>query len=222
MRTRLPAILAAAVLTGSLTSCSSPTPVSADHMLTQTPESPVTQGVLAPGDPIVIKNGNDYSHCTAGASVNAQGHQGIITAGHCGSAGDPVLIQGEGGRWMQVSTVARSTFNPATGIDAAFIPLAGGQGTQHVRSASVTTNSGLIRGTKVCSLGVVSGYRCGSVLTVAANRVLVDFPSAHGDSGGPVWAGGQVVGIVRAIAGDQPNTTVVFPIAEAMRAVGAS
>lgn len=168
---------------------------------------------VGPGSSLVVHHDLDDSWltCTAGPYVASGGTTmnptfGVLTAGHCGRAGDKVyeyLGNNEVGDFIGTissSFEGRKEIGVETsGYDYALILLrkdqmnsngrVGGHKITKALNFAAVAEKMTTPGVKVCSVGVKSGYRCGTLDSVDTNRteILANMHSAKGDSGGPVW-----------------------------------
>ncbi|GAA1884922.1 S1 family peptidase [Williamsia serinedens] len=160
---------------------------------------------LGAGSTVVIQQASGASpgQCAlAAVGTDAQGRTLGLTAGHCAVVGDRILTAD---RRTVVGTVVTSKRFPGDGVfvfdalDYAFIEF-----TDVVRPARTTpvAISGVGRptvGEVVCKYGagdVDPGERCGVVDRTAPREFSALLFGSFGDSGGPVHAGGQLIGIL--------------------------
>ncbi|MGE9364838.1 S1 family peptidase [Isoptericola nanjingensis] len=173
-----------------------------------------------------VVGGNAYyidgaSRCSVGFAVT----DGFVTAGHCGSAGDPTS-QPEG-------TFAGSSFpgddygyvqvGPGSTPVGAVNDWAGGQ-------VAVAGAEPAPVGAQVCRSGSTSGWHCGTVeaLDVSVSYaegtvdglIRTDVCAEPGDSGGSLLAGDQAQGVTSGGSGDctSGGTTFFQPVGEILDA----
>ncbi|WP_131806634.1 chymotrypsin family serine protease [Mycobacteroides abscessus] len=210
------AVLAAMVVAAAATSaCSTnaapkpwadvtPSPVSADVPVW----ADVTgQGVEAPRDAVDkaqfsatpkpgvkvlhdINQARDMDMCTIGPAVSG----GYLTAGHCAKAYSPV-------QYLQTTPTGDPHFLgtasvPDGPVDAAVIRTgAGDAGATRIAGtwpvAGVLTQAGVQKlvpaGSMICIDGAVTGVKCGERVPDEGGQLVYRVPSAHGDSGAPVF-----------------------------------
>ncbi|MFE5293188.1 S1 family peptidase [Isoptericola sp. NPDC056618] len=164
---------------------------------------------------------NGASRCSVGFAVT----DGFVTAGHCGSAGDPTS-QPEG-------TFAGSSFpgddygyvqvGPGSTPVGAVNDWAGGQ-------VAVAGAEPAPVGAQVCRSGSTSGWHCGTVeaLDVSVSYaegtvdglIRTDVCAEPGDSGGSLLAGDQAQGVTSGGSGDctSGGTTFFQPVGEILDA----
>lgn len=120
-----------------------------------------------------------------------------LTAGHCAEVGDEVSAEKNPGAGV-LGTVTASVFR--TDADYAVIQFDPGK-VNPVRSVGGTTIAGVggppPPGAVVCANGRSSGFDCGVVWSTMGAVTLTQVCSQPGDSGGPVTAGDQLVGLNR-------------------------
>jgi streptogrisin C len=176
-----------------------------------------------------------YSHaCSIGFNVTKGSTLGYVSAGHCGSAGTPVYLEGPAGtgpQWTlgpKLGTFAASvppTRKNGGGPDYAWIQLDAGI----TQSASVygwgsgdVTVKGSTEaavGAAICRSGRTSGWHCGTVQSIgntvnygkdgiATNLTLTNACSDGGDSGGSFITGtGQAQGVLSGGSGSCDSST---------------
>lgn len=153
------------------------------------------------------------SRCTIGFSViAANGQEGFVTAGHCGSAGEPVESTPPGG-------TGRFLHSHFPGSDIGFVAVdPGWELTPWVARYGSTPHLTIMGsaqapiGSAVCRSGPTTGWQCG---TLQARNQTVNYPEGAvfgltrtnlcaepGDSGGPVVVGDQAQGIVSGGSGN--------------------
>jgi hypothetical protein len=220
------AVLAALSLIAALAAILAPAPVSAD------PYGNFSE--LVPGSDIRVEDSaGNASGCTLGPYVSIKGESvGALTAGHCGQDGDRVYWRGTqvGTLWRPVK---RDHFDygiivPVTGHESVFSnpDLAGAYRPVSFYFAEELAQR-LAEGAQItaCSYGATTGRRCGPLRASDTDNWIItaDFPSDHGDSGGPVWAdtpdGTWVIGTLVARY-DGTGRSIVVPIAESLYGYG--
>ncbi|NUR48271.1 MAG: hypothetical protein HOV71_09080 [Hamadaea sp.] len=182
-----------------------------------------------------IRGGDQYNIngttlCSVGFSVN---NGGFVTAGHCGTAGNPT--------WGY-NNVAQGTFAGSSfpGNDYAWVrtnsswtprpwvnDYAGG-------NVAVAGSAEAPVGSSICRSGRTTGWRCG---TVQAKNVTVNYSGSlvygltqtnacaePGDSGGSWMSGNQAQGVTSGAGGNctTGGTTVFQPVNEILGAYGLS
>ncbi|WP_343930397.1 S1 family peptidase [Tsukamurella strandjordii] len=160
---------------------------------------------VAPGDRIDILQRSlgggrfESLQCTMGFAVTAPNGERLgVTAGHCGSAEQPVGVK----KWI-VGEVVQSVTPKVTedpkrpGHFSPVDPFQPDWATFRLTDPSVKLLAsspqiaprlaGVARpGDPVCQLGSVNGHRCGTVTKVMNDWVVTDIVTTQGDSGGPL------------------------------------
>ena len=190
-------------------------------------------GVIAPGAVIsgVDKDG-DMADCTVGLAIRG----GVITGGHCATAGTPrYLSDGRNGALSaQIGTVMKSVdVIPETGptVDASAVTVTAPTTDAAVRVAGrpvagVMTMDAvhhLPAGTPVCFDGASSGLKCGP-LRYAYGSVTIGVKAQHGDSGGPVFlvdGTSGAVTLVGVLTGGTDTSTRAAYVDSALDSLGA-
>lgn len=177
---------------------------------------------LSGGDPVT---GGSY-RCTAGANVTGGGAYYFVTAGHCGAVVstwytlDGALIGSTAGTSFPSNdySIVRYTGN---------VPHDGTVGQQDITKAG-----NAYVGERVCMRGGTSGVHCGTVLALNATVNYADgtvnglietnICSEPGDSGGALYDGSTLLGILSGGTGDCTSGGVTFfqPITEILSAYG--
>ena len=198
---------------------------------------------VGPGDSIVVEESDGYHPCTLGPYVVIDGTQfGALTAGHCGADGAPVYPTtvkcGDASCVYSkpIGTIYRpfegkGNIDNTNGYDYALVKL----------DKSVMTDDGRVNGVKidgalsleavsklvddspnaqVCSMGRMSGYRCGTLVSATPNtgRIRTKMFAQKGDSGGPVWVNingeSKMIGTLQGGfgEGDSSTDTLVSPL----------
>jgi len=171
-------------------------------------EAPQTARDIRGGDEFHKPLGNGYvTLCSIGFAVSG----GFVTAGHCGSTGDPVnapdgaalgTYRGStfpGRDWAWVGTNGNWTPTPAVNNYAGGTTAVAGSSEQGI-------------GASVCRSGRTTGWRCGVIQekNVTINYGDGDIPgmatgsacAEGGDSGGSVLSGNQAQGVTSGRIGD--------------------
>ncbi|WP_245605768.1 ricin-type beta-trefoil lectin domain protein [Promicromonospora kroppenstedtii] len=171
-------------------------------------EAPQTARDIRGGDEFHKPLGNGYvTLCSIGFAVSG----GFVTAGHCGSTGDPVnapdgaalgTYRGStfpGHDWAWVGTNSNWTPTPAVNNYAGGTTAVAGSSEQGIGAA-------------VCRSGRTTGWRCGVIQekNVTINYGDGDIPgmatgsacAEGGDSGGSVLSGNQAQGVTSGRIGD--------------------
>ncbi|MFJ8531826.1 S1 family peptidase [Streptomyces sp. NPDC093591] len=184
--------------------------------------------LLSGGDGIYAAGGR----CSAGVNVRSGGTYYFVTAGHCTETMPT---------WY-TSSAMTTTIGPTTGTsfpgdDFGVVqysnPAVPRPGT--IGTVDVTGTATAYVGQSVCRRGATTGVRCG---VVTALNVTVNYASGAtvyglirtnicaepGDSGGPLYAGDKVIGILSGGSGDcaTGGTTYYQPIQEVLNAHGLS
>lgn len=176
--------------------------------------------------PGVITPGSRYTNVTAGTTCstgwiihNGDGPRIMLTAGHCGQAGDRISVAAADGLELYGGEFLYSEVTEGRADIAAIVLTPGVRaiGTPHGQGppARIATATWLeTNRPRICRLGAQTGLSCGDFLGAnrADNTVYFDSIVDHGDSGGPVFAqlddGTTVaVGVANAYAGDDATRT---------------
>lgn len=159
------------------------------------------QALIGPSTPVFI----GQNVCTIAISgIDAQGNKIAITAGHCGNPGDPVLSldAGEAGK---IGTYVRAGY-PDYGV----IKLRNDVRLSRTYGrVSIAQLGGAIPGTwqPACKTGISTGTSCGPVLAISGPYILAHICGSFGDSGGPLYAGNRLIGIVNGGIANLPSCT---------------
>lgn len=178
--------------------------VAASTLAVAAPASAAPRVVVGPGSEIDIvqkqtADGIEVAACTVGVlAITPDGRRVGVTAGHCGKVGQEVTVPapGQARALISVGRFEKSS-NPPTkmvegrevAVDVAHpdwgtvsfkqgVPLANRLGKAAPRSLGKAKI-----GDKACSLGRTSGWVCGTVTDVTANRFRTDLKLRSGDSG---------------------------------------
>ncbi len=176
----------------------------ATSALVAAPASAAPRVVVGPGSEIDIvqketADGIEVAACTVGVlALTPDGRRVGVTAGHCGKAGQEVTVPapGQARALISVGTFEKSSNPPVkivdgreVAVDVAHpdwgtvsfkqgVPLANQLG----KAAPRVLGKAKI-GDKACSQGRTSGWVCGTVTDVTANRFRTDLKLRSGDSG---------------------------------------
>ncbi len=198
---------------------------------------PVT--TVVPGSSVLtitklVGNVADGRGCTVGfVGQRADGTRVGLYAGHCGAKGQQVVVDG---RIVGVNT--GSSAPALTKTDTFVVPDAPDWGVFTLDPKLATAGPGgrvhpssvgtARPGDAVCSQGVSSGWRCGSVVSVEGGYIATTIPVQVGDSGGPLirTSDNAALGIAsRAATFDGPiarNGSLFYDLGSALRATGTS
>ncbi|GAA1098702.1 hypothetical protein [Tsukamurella spumae] len=198
---------------------------------------PVT--TIVPGSSVLtvsklVGNVADGRGCTVGfIGQRPDGSRVGIYAGHCGDQGQQVVVDG---RIVGVNTASSAPSltktdlfvvpdAPDWGVFALDPKLAKAAPGGRIRPSTVGTARA---GDQVCSQGISSGWRCGSVVSVDGGYIATTIPVQVGDSGGPLirTSDNAALGIAsRAATFDGPlrrNGSLFYDLGSALRASGTS
>lgn len=199
----------------------------ATSALVAAPASAAPRVVVGPGSEIDVvqketADGIEVAACTVGVlALTPDGRRVGVTAGHCGKAGQEVTVPapGQARALISVGKIEKSS-NPPTrivegrevSVDVAHpdwgtvsfkqgVPLANQLGKAAPRSLGKARI-----GDKACSQGRTSGWVCGTVTDVTANRFRTDLKLRSGDSGAALirLSDGAALGI-HATGSSQPG-----------------
>jgi streptogrisin C len=199
-------------------------------------EQPSLRSTLKGGLGYLRNPGDGYLYaCSIGFNVTKGSAPAYVSAGHCGTAGEPVYFEGSAGtgpQWSigpQIGTFSASKFpQPGqTGNDYSYVTVVSGNTLPATvygwGSGDATVHGGTAAGvgTAVCRSGRTSGWKCG---TIEATGVTVSYSSGEtilnltrttacsegGDSGGsfitgPGLAQGVLSGGSGSCKGKLPN-----------------
>ncbi|MFZ2239010.1 MAG: S1 family peptidase [Gordonia amarae] len=153
---------------------------------------------VGPGTAIVI---DGSAACTlAVAGHDKAGRLIGLSAGHCGNVGSKVALENR--RSGVIGTIVAK--NKQVDYSVINFNKAVVRGVRTVGKATVTSvGQHPAAGARVCKSGRTTGYSCGQVIENSARsyETLSYVCAAPGDSGGPVIAGGKLVGILTGGAG---------------------
>ncbi|MFE3221829.1 S1 family peptidase [Streptomyces antimycoticus] len=183
--------------------------------------------LLSGGDGIYSSMG---TRCSAGVNVQSGAAYYVITAGHC-TEGNPTWYADSGATTQVGPTVGTSFPGNDYGVvryTNTAVPHPGTVGT-----VDVTGTATAHVGQQVCRRGATTGVRCGQVTAlnatvnygggdIVAGLIQTNICAEPGDSGGPLYAGDKIIGILSGGSGDcsSGGTTFYQPIQEVLSAYG--
>ncbi|MDQ1072615.1 S1 family peptidase [Streptomyces canus] len=184
-----------------------------------------------------LLSGGDGIHaagwrCSAGVNVRSGSTYYFVTAGHC-TDGMPTWYTSS----AMTTTIGPTTGTSFPGDDFGVVrysnPAVPHPGT--IGTVDVTGTATAYVGQSVCRRGATTGVHCGRVTalnatvnygdgTVVTGLIQTNICAEPGDSGGPLYAGDKVVGILSGGSGDcaTGGTTYYQPIQEVLNAYGLS
>ena len=170
--------------------------------------------------------------CSAGVNVQSGSTYYFVTAGHCT----------EGTSTWYTSSAMTTSIGPTTatsfpdndfGVVRYSNPAVPHPGT--IGTVDITGTASAYVGQSVCRRGATTGVRCGVVTALNASvnygsgdvvhgLIQTNICAEPGDSGGPLYAGDKVIGILSGGSGNctSGGTTYYQPIQEALSAYGLS
>jgi streptogrisin C len=182
-------------------------------------EQPTLRSTLKGGLGYLRNPGDGYLYaCSIGFNVTKGTTPGFVSAGHCGTAGEPVYLEGSP-QWTigpQIGTFAASSFpKPGqTGNDWSWVQVAAGN-TQPATvygwgqpDATVHGSTAAGVGAAICRSGRTTGWHCGTIqalgqtVTYSSGETILNLTqttacSEGGDSGGSFITGpGQAQGVL--------------------------
>ncbi|MFD5840738.1 S1 family peptidase [Streptomyces chartreusis] len=170
--------------------------------------------------------------CTAGVNVQSGSTYYLVTAGHC-TDGLPTWYTGAALDTAVGPTTASSFPGNDFGVVRYANPAVPHPGT--IGTVDVTGTASAYVGQRVCTRGATTGVRCGVVTALNATvnygggdivtgLIQTNICAEPGDSGGPLYAGDKVIGILSGGSGNcsTGGTTYYQPIQEALSAYGLS
>ncbi|WP_043217676.1 S1 family peptidase [Streptomyces sp. 351MFTsu5.1] len=184
-----------------------------------------------------LLSGGDGVHttgwrCSAGVNVQSGSAYYFVTAGHC-TDGASTWYTGSTPTTTVGSTVATSFPGDDYGVVRYSNPTVPHPGT--IGSVDVTGIATARVGQSVCRRASTTGVRCGVVTClnasvnygggdVVSGLIQTNICAEPGDSGGPLYAGDKVIGILSGGSGDctTGGTTYYQPIQEVLDAYGLS
>ncbi|KKD08898.1 streptogrisin [Streptomyces sp. WM6386] len=170
--------------------------------------------------------------CSAGVNVQSGSTYYFVTAGHCTEGATTWYTSS-----AQTTTIGSTTATSFPGNDFGVVrysnPAVPHPGT--IGSVDVTGTATAYVGQSVCRRGATTGVRCGRVTALNATvnygsgdvvygLIQTNICAEPGDSGGPLYAGDKVIGILSGGSGNctAGGTTFYQPIQEALSAYGLS
>ncbi|MER6142390.1 S1 family peptidase [Streptomyces sparsogenes] len=183
--------------------------------------------LLSGGDGVYASGG---VRCSVGVNVQSGSTYYFVTAGHCTDA-LPTWYTSSG----LTTPVGPTTGTSFPGDDYGVVRYANAAvphpGTAGTVDLTGTTTAHV--GQQVCRRGATTGVRCGQVTglnatvnygdgSVVSGLIQTNICAEPGDSGGPLYAGDKVIGILSGGSGDcaSGGTTYYQPIQEALNAYG--
>ncbi|WP_069762483.1 S1 family peptidase [Streptomyces sp. LUP47B] len=184
-----------------------------------------------------LLSGGDGIHtsgrrCSAGVNVHSGSTYYLVTAGHC-TDGMPTWYTSS----AMTTTIGPTAGTSFPGDDFGVVrysnPAVPHPGT--IGTVDVTGTATAYVGQSVCRRGASTGVHCGRVTalnatvnygdgTVVTGLIQTNICAEPGDSGGPLYAGDKVVGILSGGSGNcaTGGTTYYQPIQEVLNAYGLS
>ncbi|WP_369243060.1 S1 family peptidase [Streptomyces sp. R21] len=170
--------------------------------------------------------------CSAGVNVRSGSTYYFVTAGHC-TDGTTTWYTGSAMTTTIGPTIATSFPSDDFGVVRYSNPAVPHPGT--IGTVDITGTATAYVGQSVCRRGATTGVRCGVVtaLNVSVNYgsgaivyglIQTNICAEPGDSGGPLYAGDKVIGILSGGSGNctSGGTTYYQPIQEVLNAYGLS
>ncbi|WP_262701169.1 MULTISPECIES: S1 family peptidase [Streptomyces] len=183
--------------------------------------------LLSGGDGIYSSTG---VRCSAGVNVQSGTTYYFVTAGHCAD-GNATWYTGSGTTTQVGPTTGTSFPGDDYGVvryTNTAVPHPGTVGT-----VDITGTATAHVGQQVCRRGATTGVRCGVVTALNATvnygggdivygLIQTNICAEPGDSGGPLYAGDKIIGILSGGSGDcaSGGTTYYQPIQEVLSAYG--
>ncbi|MCQ8191406.1 S1 family peptidase [Streptomyces rugosispiralis] len=183
--------------------------------------------LLSGGDGIYSATG---VRCSAGVNVQSGATYYFVTAGHC-TDGNATWYTGSGTNTPVGPTTGTSFPGNDYGVvqyTNTAVPHPGTVGT-----VDITGTATAHVGQQVCRRGATTGVRCGVVTALNATinygggdivygLIQTNICAEPGDSGGPLYAGDKIIGILSGGSGDctSGGTTYYQPIQEVLSAYG--
>jgi streptogrisin C len=182
-------------------------------------EAPTLRSTLKGGLGYLRNPGDGYLYaCSIGFNVTQNGSPGYVSAGHCGTAGEPVYLEGSP-QWTigpNIGTFAASKFpNPGqTGNDYSWVRVNSGNTSLPTvygwgkGDATVHGSTAVGVGAAICRSGRTSGWQCGTIeatgqtVSYSSGETILNLTrttacSEGGDSGGSFITGpGQAQGVL--------------------------
>ncbi|WUE89384.1 S1 family peptidase [Streptomyces sp. NBC_00490] len=170
--------------------------------------------------------------CSAGVNVQSGSTYYFVTAGHCTDGATTWYTSS-----AQTTPIGSTTATSFPGNDFGVVrysnPAVPHPGT--IGSVDITGTATAYVGQSVCRRGATTGVRCGRVTALNATvnygsgdivygLIQTNICAEPGDSGGPLYAGDKVLGILSGGSGNctSGGTTFYQPIQEALSAYGLS
>ncbi|MGV9451621.1 S1 family peptidase [Streptomyces sp. NPDC003635] len=170
--------------------------------------------------------------CSAGVNVRSGTTYYFVTAGHCTEATSTWYTNS-----AQTTAIGPTTSTSFPGNDFGVVRYANA-GVPHpgtIGTVDVTGTASAYVGQSVCRRGATTGVRCGRVTALNATvnygggeivygLIQTNICAEPGDSGGPLYAGDKVIGILSGGTGNctTGGTTYYQPIQEVLGAYGLS
>ncbi|MFF7449338.1 MULTISPECIES: trypsin-like serine protease [unclassified Streptomyces] len=168
--------------------------------------------------------------CSAGVNVRSGSTYYFVTAGHC-TEGASTWYANSGMSTVIGPTTATSFPSNDFGVVQYANPAVPRPGT--IGTVDVTGTATAYVGQSVCRRGATTGVRCGRVTalnvtvnyaggTIVYGLIQTNICAEPGDSGGPLYAGDKVLGILSGGSGNctSGGTSFFQPIQEALDAYG--
>ncbi|MGW4753162.1 S1 family peptidase [Streptomyces chartreusis] len=168
--------------------------------------------------------------CTAGVNVQSGSTYYFVTAGHC-TEGLPTWYTGAALDTAVGPTTGSSFPGNDFGVVRYANPSVPHPGT--IGTVDVTGTASAYVGQRVCTRGATTGVRCGVVTAlnatvnygggdIVSGLIQTNICAEPGDSGGPLYAGDKVIGILSGGSGNctTGGTSYYQPIQEALSAYG--
>ncbi|MGW3939660.1 S1 family peptidase [Streptomyces phaeochromogenes] len=168
--------------------------------------------------------------CSVGVNVQSGSTYYFVTAGHC-TDGLPTWYTSSGLTTMVGPTTGTSFPGNDFGVVRYSNPAVPHPGT--IGTVDVTGTASAYVGQSVCRRGSTTGVRCGRVTALNATvnygsgdivygLIQTNICAEPGDSGGPLYAGDKVIGILSGGSGNctSGGTTFYQPIQEVLSAYG--
>ncbi|WP_459611060.1 S1 family peptidase [Corynebacterium urogenitale] len=159
------------------------------------------QALIGPSTPILV---GDNACTIAVAGYDNAGNKVAITAGHCGKPGAGV-ISADAAEAGKIGTFVR-----AGAPDYGVIKLNPNvQLTNSYGAARISKLGGPLPASfaQACKTGISTGTTCGPVIGSSGPYILAHVCGSHGDSGGPFYRNGRLLGIVSGGVGNLPSCT---------------
>ncbi|WP_328868870.1 S1 family peptidase [Streptomyces sp. NBC_00287] len=170
--------------------------------------------------------------CSAGVNVRSGTTYYFVTAGHCTEAGSTWYASA-----AQTTAIGPTTSSSFPGDDFGVVRY-GNKAVPHpgtIGTVDITGTATAYVGQSVCRRGATTGVRCGVVTALNATvnygggeivygLIRTNICAEPGDSGGPLYAGDKVIGILSGGSGNctTGGTTYYQPIQEVLAVHGLS